>query len=681
MTTGHTTAFDQTMAKLLAGCFITLSILCFTEFSFAEIEKEANGTEILIQSGHALPINAVVYSPSDGRYVVSSSDDQTLRVWDARNGTLIRILKDHKKKVKALSFSPDGRYLASVSDEAVCLWDFRAFKIKRVFFADVVAPTKSAAFSNEGRYLAIAVGKKIRIWDMLGQIYIKVFSGHTDTVNFITFSPDGKYLASGSDDHTVRLWNAKTGELVRTYTQDNMLVFGIAFSPDGRFLAAGGAYKFLLMWEVETGRLVYSFKGHTFFITSVSFHPNGQYLGSGSRDGTIRVWNIETGESLRLFREGRVNTIAFSPDGQEIASGGDAKRVALWDVQNDRFRSALGGWNELARSIAISPKGSILASGNVNGSVRLWDLKSGTSIRTIKGHKEAIDSVSFSPDGVYLASVSFDSLKLWNAHTGQLTRIFEQAWGSCLDKPCTRLAFSPDGRYIASEGGIVTDKQELVHTVRIWSVQTGKIIRDYTGLPGSPDAIAYSLNGKYLAASDGLRINLWHVGSNTPIYSLDQRPGVVCLAFSPDGRHIVAGTDNGEVKLFEALTGKTLLSFEGHGHEVTGIGFNSNGSMIISAGMDETVRIFETQSGKSVRLMRTESNNIALARDPESGLLASAGTDGIVKVWEADTGKRLVTLVGFSDDEWVSYTRDNSYLISPKGDKYVTPPRKITTPQ
>ena len=207
-------------------------------------------------------------------------------MWNVETGKLIKTLEGHTRFVNSINFSPDGKYLASGSDD-----------------------------------------KTIKLWNVSTGKHIKTLKGHIWNVVSVNFSPDGKYLASGSGD-TIKLWNVKTGKLIKTLEGHTKEVTSVNFSPDGKYLASGSFDCTIKLWNVERGDVIRTFEGHTDVVWSVNVSPDGKYLASGSSDNTIKLWDVETGDCIS-FVSAEDNWIMFTPDGYFDSSKNGGELVAM----------------------------------------------------------------------------------------------------------------------------------------------------------------------------------------------------------------------------------------------------------------------------------------------------------------------------------------------------------------
>jgi len=162
----------------------------------------------------------------------------------------------------------------------------------------------------------------------------KTLTGHSDRVRSVVYSPDGRYLASGSLDKTIKIWEVATGTELRTLTGYSIGVLSVVYSPDGHYLASGSNDNTIKIWEVATGKQLRTPTGHSEVVRSVVYSPDGRYLASGSQDKTIKIWEVATGKELRTLtgHSQTVVSVAYSPDGRYLASGSSDKTIKIWRV-------------------------------------------------------------------------------------------------------------------------------------------------------------------------------------------------------------------------------------------------------------------------------------------------------------------------------------------------------------
>jgi WD40 repeat protein len=230
-------------------------------------------------------------------------------------------------------------------------------------------------------------------------------------VNLVSWSPDGQWLASGSNETMIRLWNPTTGAGQCILAGHTAPVRCMAWSFDGRMLASGSYDRTVRVWDPATGALLYTLGSHTHWISSVTWSSDGQRLASGSYDGTIKLWDSTTGILLSTLKghTHRVASVAFSPDGKRLASGSFDGTVRLWNPETNTQLFALIGHNSPVNLIVWSPDGKGLASGSSDGTVRLWNAKTGARLHTLEGHRKAVKLVAWSPDGRLLLTGSSGS--------------------------------------------------------------------------------------------------------------------------------------------------------------------------------------------------------------------------------------------------------------------------------
>lgn len=289
---------------------------------------------------------------------------------------------------------------------------------------------------------------------------IATLTGHTDEVNTVAFSPDGKQFATGSDDRTIKIWRLSDRKPLRTLAGHLDWIYSVDISSDGRTLVSGAKDNIIKVWNLETGSEIRSVEGHKSYVNSVAVSPNGQVVVSGSYDKTIKILNLQTGEIIRELKghTGEVLAVAISPDSQRIASGSADTTIKLWDLRSGKVLRTYTGHSDDVNDVEFSSDGEQLASVSDDKTVRIWKLNTGRNLRTLLGHVADVNAVAISPNGEQIASGSDDkTIKLWNIFTAEEVATFREHEGEVW-----AVAFSPDGRTL------VSTSQDS--TIKIWQV-------------------------------------------------------------------------------------------------------------------------------------------------------------------------------------------------------------------
>src|SRR4030043_2437082 len=267
----------------------------------------------------------------------------------------------------------------------------------------------AVTYSPDGKLLAtVSSDKEIILWEAATGKELMTLRGHSQTIEDIAFSPDGKYLATASDDKTVKLWNALSGQELRTLGGHTDIIWKISFSADGKLLATGGNES-AKVWDVNTGQSILNLEGQH---APVAFSPPGMYLATSGDDGMTNIWKVETWEEY-LSLPYAANALAFSPDEKRLVTA--MTELKIWDVMTGEELVTMGEFTAVVLGIEFSPDGSQLAVGSQDGTVSVWDSQTGKRLFNLAGHSGAINDVAYNPKCTDPPEASFEWCGVWLA--------------------------------------------------------------------------------------------------------------------------------------------------------------------------------------------------------------------------------------------------------------------------
>ncbi|MDM9385148.1 NB-ARC domain-containing protein [Chlorogloeopsis sp. ULAP01] len=558
-------------------------------------------------------------------------------------GNILNLLKHIGTDLTGYDFSYLTVWQADLRKVNLHHVNFQNADLAKSVFSETFGGVMSVAFSPDGKLLAAGDSNgEIHLWRVANGQKLLILRGHANWVVSVAFSSDNKTLASGSSDCTIRLWDISTGGCQQIWQEHGGEVWSVVFSPDGEMIASGSDDYTLRLWQVSTGECLKIFRGHTSWVTSVAFSLDGQTLISGSDDHTIKFWNVSTEECLRTL-EGHsdgVRSIALSPDGKMLTSGSEDHTVKLWNIYTGECLKTFEGHTNRVFSVAFSPQGNVLVSGSHDNTVRLWDITTGQAMKTMQGHSSWIFSVAFSPQGDYLASGSHDqTVKLWSASTGECFRTFQGYTNQVLS-----VAFSPippTPLHKGGEGGILASGSHD-HTVRLWDVSTGVVLKTIQGHTNWVYSVAFSPQGNLLVSGSGDRtIKLWDISTGQLLKTLQGHRAAVCsVAFSPDGQILVSGSEDNTIRLWDVSTYQVSKVCQGHRAAVWSVTFSPDGQMLASAAWDQKIKLWDVNTGECLKTLEGHTSWVwSVAFSPNGKMLASTSPDGTLRLWSVRTGE------------------------------------------
>jgi WD40 repeat protein len=554
--------------------------------------------------GHTHWAEPVVFSP-DSKILASGSSDATIRLWDVNTAQPIGDpITGYSSWVRALAFSPDGKTLISGGCWDVRFWDIGDRKHPTPLGKPIRIDgscINAIALNPAGTSLAISYSKgKIAILDTKTREFRDLPVSHSDYAFGLTFSPDGKLLASSSWDKTVRLWDVKTmsasGDALTGFTS---LIDRIVFTQGGSQLVTGTGDDTIRIWNIQDHKIISSSIKTSVDIDDFAISPDGNRIAIIAEDGSLSFWSLANNspiaKSIPLFN-GYGLSIDFDLTGENVAAGYNGSRILLWNINTEKSQDGAVHTEVSTPHVAFHPLDSnILASGAADGMIRLWNV----------------------------------SKSIENANP------LERAQGADKCGCINTIAFSPDGLKIAAGFGGNDDR------IHIWNFGTGT---EQSPLSGNQDdvlSMAFNPSGNLLAA--GYKKNaviLWDLQTNAPLFDAPlsgHADAVNTVAFHPNGKYMASGSSDKTIRIWDVLTGKLVKQLGDQSGRIQSIIFSPDGSLMASGSRSNDLiylwDVRDIQNPKVVQTLKETAGVYALAFSSDGTLLASFGDSGVIRLW------------------------------------------------
>lgn len=508
--------------------------------------------------GHTDTVTHASFSP-DGQIVASSSLDMTVRVWEPLTGVVLYTLESHNQGILCLFFSTDGSYLVSTSCEQICVWDTKTQRLLSTLDND----QNDFAYANfiPGGHLIVTstVVGYVTLWDWrAGWPSDRTIFEH-ESLNFpapvVCISPDGGTLLLPCDhDGNAALIDIE-GRILGTFAGENGGFTAAAFTSDGRGVWTSDSV--MSLWDVGTKEMLASFDPQAGRISSFTLFPGNNQIGIVLTDNTIRIWDIELACSLSTpeKHKGMVQCLAVSTPMGLLASSSDDGSVRVWDLLTGQPRLVLtypSVYEEPAQSVCFSPKGDRIAA-SMGEVICVWDI-TGELLFTLeeKGHCRVLE---FSPSGDRILSGTLSSTWcIWDAVHGTLLQQIESV------RLIGCAAYSPLGNFVATCHYPSRESRGKAYPAQIWDVSTGEETEMGQPRIAEPNGIAWSPNGRLLACGSGRDIVVWKRATGSATQTCHgHASAIVWLEFTPDSFGLVSRSEDGVV-MYWSLSDETCLT-------------------------------------------------------------------------------------------------------------------------
>jgi WD40 repeat protein/serine/threonine protein kinase len=600
-----------------------------------------------------------------------------------------RTLLDHEDLVTGIAWSPNGRYLASTSEDgSTKVWDTTSWRLLRTLHLGS-NQHKGSVWSPDSQRLAwgtTGIGT-VKLWHMRTD-EIQTLRGHTSSVWTVAWSPDGKQLASAGMDETIRIWETATGSC-RHVLKGSGIVPSVSWSPDGKRLASIEWWSRIQIWDAVMGQpLMHNNLPDQ--VSDVAWSPDGKHLALATYDGQCFLYRAADCSRTSSWdaHKGYVNWLAWDREGSRLASAGADNLIKLWDPESRSCVGILRGHVNQVKCVAWEPNGHRLASGSLDGKVKVWSVPSAPQPHRLAGHPGRIQGLVWSKDAATLQSLGvadgliarwdvasgkrvaevplgrfksglfdftgervavvtqfldFPALLIRDARSGKLLQMVKGMIPARLEPYCS--AFSPDGSRLALDQG---------GQLKVVDLQRDEICFQWQGpidghVSWSPDGRLLAYAGRGEASDGNLVSSAWvHVfdpekrqrirkflHSSHPVYA-------TAVTWSPNGQWLVSGDENGLAVIWEATTGRQVTSAQLHASTIRVLAWSPDGRRIASGGDDQAVLIWDPNGGEELLRLDVPAGVTHLQWSADGRRLAAASKDGTIQIWDASIGYRLV---------------------------------------
>ena len=494
---------------------------------------------------------------------------------------------------------------------------------------------------------------------------LKTFRGHLDRVAAIAVSPDGRLVATASNDQTIKVWDSRSGKERFTLRGHTSWVRSVAFFPDGERLLSSSDDLTTRVWDLASRRDVLAIAGHTASALVSALSPDGRMIVTGGGDGIAKIWDSETGAQLHEFGAGgEVWALNFSPDGKRVAIGG-YETVRIHQLVDSEEEPIQLEHQRKILSVEFSPQGEWVVTSGADFVGKVWDASDGRLIDTLEGHRKLwMWSAVFSPDGQRIVTASGDQTAIvWDWNGEQATEAVHLRGHSQMI--CDAI-FLEEGKKVATCSADGTTK--------LWDITTAEPrVLQHRDKEATSDKIVLSVvflpDGERIVSGgyDGVA-KLWNLETGEVERRFDGHDGhaVHAIAAAPDNEWIVTGGEDGTANIWDVTRQQPLVRVLEHNSSVKAVSVSPDGQWIAtSAG--RTAYIWNASDGTLRQPIRpmTEAIN-ALVFSPKSGLII-ASSDRFVTGWNVVTGQQEFKLPG-PEDQCLAISPAGQLLIGGWGD-------------
>ncbi len=675
-----TRSFLLSLSKKKIVIFLTL-LLCLSCSEIPEQDKygadsspykilKSHKPELVVKLLHGSPIITMTVS-GNGKFLATSSWDNTIRLWDIKNGRQIRKFSNQGQNegisTLALALSHDGKTLFSGgSDHVIYQWSTVTGKIETEYLghSDII---KSITLSpDEKKIISGGFDKSIKVWpvkhDVKHSTQNKILQRTSGIIKKIQFTPDGQSIIVISKNKAM-LIGLDAHDVSKIFPEHPAGISASAISRDGKYLLTGDMDNNIWLSHIKTQKIIHKFTGHSDNITALDFSPDARQFVSSSKDHSIRIWDLNTNkiiQSAQFNQKDRIETILYIDNNTVLFNKSEALSIYKIDLNQEEKRFA--NKSKWVSSLAMSDSGRYLITGSWDHSAYLWDLQSGMMIHHLKGHKDEVRSVAFSPNNTMAATAARDGVTIvWNVRTGSILRTIKRS-----EKGVKTIAFSPDNKQL-----ILGDDDGVLWMFSLSGDSPSDSELWHRKFSNRIEAVAYTPGAQSFISANGSDLSLRETHNGELIHRFQGHvKEIYAIAVSPDGQLVSSAGNRGEDILIHNLkTNKHVLSLNNTLGVIYSLEFSPDGQTLAVAGINNNIQLWDLKSKKILKTFSSQTKIIIdLVFSNDGHYLFSSGSDQKTQIWDVGSGRNLMSLIGFNDSSWAVFDQKGRYDASNGGD-------------
>ena len=692
--------------------------LFFILFQFTYFSLLAQSPRLVLPIGHTASVNSTAFS-SNGKYLITASDDQTCKLFECATGKEIYTLVGHKNAVVSAEFvNGQSKIITASKDSTIRLWDIQTGLETNSFHFD--APLSSLIIHPNGReFASLTSNGTIDLLSLESGILVRNIKSDFSEVSEIVFSPNGLYLTTATCDSTIQLYNTLTGEIEKLFQGHSNCVSSVRFSPDGKLLLSTSSDNTARLWDIESGRTIWICNEFTDYLFSGEFNSIGNKVVLAGANNFAVVCDLLNGYKTNIL-SGHSEVLlsaCFSKDDKHILTSSEDNSVITWnsisgvveskilyednltstafidgykDSQSNTFAS-YGGIS----SVMASPNGKDFLMINKDLSMSLFEIKTGKRKANFKGTSLMSNSNIFLKNGNAVVSSFIDhSIVTWKVNEGKPTKRFAtNGSGNVFVRMCddeSLLAASYNGDSIIIWDAITSKALNVIkddfrihkydlsrnskyvatvfldNSIRIWNARTGNILRTIEAHENDIRACIFSPSSETIMSFDnGGPVRLWQVSSGELIREFNVAgEGVYQVVFNDTGSLLATVAYNGETSIWDVNSGEIISTFISDQQEIDFIEFTSNSELLLVSNMTKMI-VLEIQSAKIIREFDFPNvTNYFAIQSPDSRLLFYANSEGSIYLYDLNSGALLHKMKGQAHQVYsASFSSNNKFVV------------------